>query len=97
MTDKIEIPEEIKIRLQEKFIREDLRLSDAERFLYDLIQKQDNKIGVGDWYHTEIINNSNLYFYYCEDEGEAVRASTNSECKKAPKELIAGLEKLRNG
>ena len=43
MTDKIEIPEEIKIRLQEKFIREDLRLSDAERFLWDLIQKQDNE------------------------------------------------------
>ena len=102
MTDKIEIPEEVKLIVKDyyEYKKKESTINNVGpvyEFLNDIIQKQDNKIGVGDWYHTEIINNSNLYFYYCEDEGEAVRASTNSECKKAPKELIAGLEKLRNG
>jgi len=108
MTDKIEIPEEVKLIVKDyyEYKQKESTINNVGpvyEFLNDIIQKQDNKIGVGDWYHTEIINNSKmkdsdlLYFYYCEDEGEAVRASTNSECKKAPKELIAGLEKLRNG
>ncbi len=93
MTDKIEIPEEIKIRLQEKFIRADLRLSDAERFLYDLIQKQDNEIGVGDWYYLK--EHQGFLFHHCDTMSEAISANENPNIKKAPKELIAGLEKLR--
>ncbi len=93
MTDKIEIPEEIKIRLQEKFIRADLRLSDAERFLYDLIQKQDNEIGVGEWYYR--MDEEVIEFSECKDPVEARAANSKARFKKAPKELMAGLEKLR--
>ena len=104
MTDKIEIPEEIKIRLQEKFIREDLRLSDAERFLYDLIQKQDNEIGVGDWYYYKDHVSIDFYKYDGISETDELNdhlrkyvLNDNKNFKKVPKELIAGLEKLRNG
>jgi hypothetical protein len=94
MTNRIEIPEEIKIRLQEKFIRVDLKLSDAEQFLYDLIQKQDNEIGVGDWYYKPT-DDGGIWFAKCKSREEADKANAWANYKKAPKELRAGLEKLR--
>jgi len=96
MTDKIEIPEEIKIRLQEKFIREDLRLSDAERFLWDIMQKQDNEIGVGDFCYCNDIYRG-FRIDYCDNQLHADDRNAEQGYKKVPEELIAGLEKLRNG
>ncbi len=51
MTDKIEIPEEVRKSIQDalEVVKPD-GLSPSAKFLYDLIQKQDNEIGVGDWF-----------------------------------------------
>jgi hypothetical protein len=51
MTDKIEIPEEVMQTLKYKIDAYSIsNLAVAERFLWDIIQKQDNEIGVGDWF-----------------------------------------------
>ncbi len=97
MTDKIEIPEEVRKSIEDalEVVKPD-GLSPSAKFLYDLIQKQDNEIGVGDWYYKPT-DDGGIWFAKCKSREEADKANAWAKYKKAPKELIAGLEKLRNG
>jgi len=97
MTDKIEIPEEVKKYLAsviEEFGVGALVTSD--KWIYDLIQKQDNEIGVGDFCYCNDIYRG-FRIDYCDNQLHADDRNAEQGYKKVPEELIAGLEKLRNG
>ena len=99
MTDKIEIPEEVReeVKRAKKNVGVDC-MSRAYKWVHDLIQKHDNEIGVGvgDWYYKPT-DDGGIWFAKCKSREEADKANAWAKYKKAPKELIAGLEKLRNG
>ena len=97
MTDKIEIPEEVRKSIEDalEVVKPD-GLSPSAKFLYDLIQKQDNEIGVGDWYYT--MHEGVIEFDKCENPVEARAANSKARYKKShDKKLITGLEALRGG
>ncbi len=49
MTDKIEIPEEVREHVL-YCVNNNVTHNRTIQWIYDLIQKQDNEIGVGDWF-----------------------------------------------
>lgn len=96
MTDKIEIPERVREYAQRTYATKE-GISPTTKWVYDLIQKQDNEIGVGDWYYINTCE-AEFIFDICEPRDDLSELNdVESKHKKAPKELIAGLEKLRNG
>ncbi|MEE9214066.1 MAG: hypothetical protein V3U54_04610 [Thermodesulfobacteriota bacterium] len=95
MTDKIEIPEEVREHVL-YCVNNNVTHNRTIQWIYDLIQKQDNEIGVGDWYYKPT-DDGGIWFAKCKSREEADKANAWAKYKKAPKELIAGLEKLRNG
>ena len=94
MTDKIEIPEEVREHVL-YCVNNNVTHNRTIQWIYDLIQKQDNEIGVGDWYYKPT-DDGGIWFAKCKSREEADKANAWANYKKAPKELIAGLEKLRN-
>ena len=82
MTDKIEIPEEVRKSIEDalEVVKPD-GLSPSAKFLYDLIQKQDNEIGVGEWYYR--MDEEVIEFSECKDPVEARAANSKARFKKA--------------
>ncbi len=109
MTDKIEIPEEVKLIVKDyyEYKQKESTINNVGpvyEFLNDIIQKQDNEIQVGDWYYYK--DHVSIDFYKYDGISETAELNDhlrkyvlndNKNFKKVPKELIAGLEKLRNG
>ena len=100
MTDKIEIPEEVKLIVKDyyEYKQKESTINNVGpvyEFLNDIIQKQDNKIGVGDFYY--YMHEDDFQISDCENTEQARIFNDDPLYKKVPKELAKQLEKLRNG
>jgi len=67
----------------------------SDKWIHDTIQKQENEIGVGDFYYAFHNDSRRIIFDLCEDQAESDRINRDCTLKKAPKKMTAQLEALR--